>query len=219
MTRADRWERGRLLSGLYDAGVQRPRVGRFFAWVLWRADALRFYAEANALGRLPDTAVVLDVPTGGGVSFRGVRPGGPLLLALDASPIMLRRARRRAPSARSRVRLVQGDAEELPFADASIDLCLTQNGLHCFRRPERALSEMARVLRPGGELRGNAVAAGGGRWPDLLGGAALRLGLFRARVWECEVARWLEASGLEDVAVEQCRALVWFSARRPASTH
>ena len=136
-------------------------------------------------------------------------------MACDVSPAMLRRARRRIPAGHPRVHLVRSDAHALPFPDARFDLCLTQNGLHCFPRPERAVAELARVLKPGGEVRGTVVAAGGGRWSDLLVEIALRIDLFATSVHEGELRGWLGQSGVEDVAVDRSGAVLFFSARRP----
>ena len=213
-----RWERGRLTSCVYDAGVERAWVGRLFARVLWGADARRFYAQADVLAGLGGSAAVLDVPSGGGVLFRGLPAAparGPFYVACDLSPVMLRRARRRVAPGPRRPQLVRGDVHALPFADGRFDLCLTQNGLHCFPRPERALGEMARILKPGGEVRGTVVAAGVGRWTDLEIGLALRAGLFAARVYEADLCGWLAQVGLEQIAVERSGALLLFSARRP----
>jgi ubiquinone/menaquinone biosynthesis C-methylase UbiE len=212
-----RWERGRLASGIYDAGVERVWAGRFFARLLWRADARPFYAQADVLAGL-DGSAVLDVPCGGGVLVRGLPAAparGPFYVGCDISPVMLRRARRRFGRVPLRPLLVRGDVHALPFADARFDLCLTQNGVHCFPRPERAVGELARVLKPGGEVRGTVVAAGTDRWTDLLIGLALRTGLFAVRVYEQDLRRWLSAAGLERVTVERSGALVLFSARRP----
>ena len=213
-----RWERGRLASGIYDAGVERAWVGRVFARLLWAADARRFYAQADVLAELDGSATVLDVPCGGGVLFRGLpaTPARvPFYVACDVSPAMLRRARRRGASGPPGPQLVRGDVHALPFPDGRFDLCLSQNGLHCFPRPERALGEMARVLKPGGEVRGTVVAAGVGRWTDLEIGLALRAGLFAVRVRERDLRRWLAEVGLEQIAVERSGALLLFSARRP----
>jgi SAM-dependent methyltransferase len=46
--------------------------------------------------------------------------------------------------------LIEGSAEELPFRDGSFDAVLSLNMLHHVMSPERAMSEMVRVLRPGG---------------------------------------------------------------------
>lgn len=62
---------------------------------------------------------------------------------------MLRRAQ--AEAARrglERIEYVHTSVEGMPFKDATFDLCLTYNGLHCFSDPPAALVEMARVVRP-----------------------------------------------------------------------
>lgn len=213
-----RWERGRLASGTYDAGVERPWVGRLFARLLWGADARRFYAQADVLTGLDGAVAVLDVPCGGGVLFRGLPRApapGPFYVACDVSTAMLGRAQRRGAGAARRPQLVRADVHALPFPEGRFDLCLSQNGLHCFPRPERALGEMARVLKPDGVVRGTVVAAGVSRWADLEIELALRLGLFASTVREPDLWRWLSASGLERVTVERSGALLLFSARRP----
>jgi SAM-dependent methyltransferase len=48
--------------------------------------------------------------------------------------------------------LVQGSAEELPFADGSFDLVFCDHGAMGFADPDRTVPEVARVLRPGGQL-------------------------------------------------------------------
>jgi SAM-dependent methyltransferase len=46
----------------------------------------------------------------------------------------------------------EGNAAELPFADASFDAAVTRLSVHHFERPGRVISEIYRVLRPGGRL-------------------------------------------------------------------
>jgi SAM-dependent methyltransferase len=55
------------------------------------------------------------------------------------------------------IEFVEAGVEALPFKDRSFDLVATYTGLHCFPDPAAAIGEMARVLRPGGELRGTSV--------------------------------------------------------------
>jgi ubiquinone/menaquinone biosynthesis C-methylase UbiE len=62
---------------------------------------------------------------------------------------MLRVARDRLGDA---VVLERGDAQSLPFPDARFDVVVCTNSFHYFRNPQRALGEMARVLRPNGRL-------------------------------------------------------------------
>ena len=65
---------------------------------------------------------------------------------------MLERARKRAVGA-SNIELRQAAAEELPFPDASFDFVIDTLVLCSVRDPRKALAEIKRVLKPGGELR------------------------------------------------------------------
>ena len=216
--RRHRWERDRLASGLYAAGAARPWLGRPLARLLWHADVRGFYGERRRLRELSGRSAVLDVPCGAGALFPVRAPPTrpePCYVALDISDLMLARARRAAAACGlERVQLVQADAQHLPFVSGAFDLVVTHNGLHCYPEPPRAVRELARVLSPGGEVRGSAIVAGAGRWPDLMIGAALRLGMFQSRLGPGEVAAWLGAAGLEEVRVEPSGAVSFFSARR-----
>ncbi len=218
----ERWERDRLASGLYAAGAARAWLGRPLARLLWRADVRRFYGERRRLLELPPHSSVLDAPCGAGALFPAAAPlpgAEPCYVALDVSTLMLARARRAAEArGLAGLHFVRADAHHLPFADAVFDLVLSHNGLHCYPDPPRAVSELARVLKPGGALRGSAIVAGTGRWPDLVIHAALRLGMFGSRLESTDLASWL-GRGLEEVRVEASGALRFFSAQRagPAS--
>ena len=65
---------------------------------------------------------------------------------------MRERARRRAARAAARVTVVEGRAEELPFADASFDAAVSAFALCTVADPAAALAELRRVLVPGGTL-------------------------------------------------------------------
>jgi ubiquinone/menaquinone biosynthesis C-methylase UbiE len=94
---------------------------------------------------------LLDVGCGTGVLLEALSNSvpGARLSGADASPEMLRVARRRLGGA---VLLEQSRAESLPFSDASFDVVVSTNAFHYFRSPLGALEEMARVLRPNGRL-------------------------------------------------------------------
>ena len=91
---------------------------------------------------------VLDVCCGTGDLALAARDEGGRVTALDFSPRMLERARRKS----SEVDWVQGDLLALPFADGVFDAVTVGFGLRNVTDLDRALSELRRVLRPGGTL-------------------------------------------------------------------
>ena len=82
----------------------------------------------------------------GAVALELVRRKGCSVVGLDQSAEMLAEARRRVPD---RVSLVHGDAEQLPFLDASFDGLTFTYLLRYVDDPGRTLRELARVVRPG----------------------------------------------------------------------
>lgn len=114
------------------------------------------YETAHRLLRLNQGDTVLDVACGPG-NFsrrfaRAVAPDG-LVVGYDGSRSMLARgvqeARRdETPS----LALVRGEATVLPFEDGSFDSVCCFAALHMFPEPFESLSEMARVLKPGGHI-------------------------------------------------------------------
>lgn len=95
---------------------------------------------------------VLDVACGTGVvavtaALRGAQVDG-----LDLSPALLDEARRNAALVDAPMHFREGDVEALPYPDASFDVVLSQFGHMFAPRPEVAIAEMLRVLRPGGRI-------------------------------------------------------------------
>jgi demethylmenaquinone methyltransferase / 2-methoxy-6-polyprenyl-1,4-benzoquinol methylase len=95
---------------------------------------------------------VLDVATGtGAVAMELLARKGCAVVGLDQSPEMLAEARRRLPED---VRLVEGEADELPFPDASFDALTFTYLFRYVGDPGATLHELARVVRPGGTIAG-----------------------------------------------------------------
>jgi demethylmenaquinone methyltransferase/2-methoxy-6-polyprenyl-1,4-benzoquinol methylase len=91
---------------------------------------------------------VLDACCGtGDLAVAASRVGG-RVTGLDFSERMLERARRKAPE----LEWIGGDLLELPFADASFDAAMVGFGVRNVDDLRRALSELRRVLRPGGRV-------------------------------------------------------------------
>lgn len=199
------WRTSRLQAALYDAGVHNPTVSRLAARVLWGYDITHLW---RSLAIRPE-GPTLDIPCGGGLA----PPTGHHVSA-DLSPAMLHRARRRG--ART---LLQADITNLPFPSATFDTCLTYNGLHCLPDPAKAVSELARVLRPGGTLRGTTLVRGTSPRHDALFALMRRLGLFGPSGTTADLRAWLTAAGLTDITLTPSGAVTGFTARKSGTQH
>lgn len=95
---------------------------------------------------------VLDVGCGTGVVAITAAKHGAHATGIDLTPELLERARQNASISELSVDWREGDAENLPFDDGSFDVVVSQFG-HIFApRPEVAIAEMLRVLKPGGTI-------------------------------------------------------------------
>jgi ubiquinone/menaquinone biosynthesis C-methylase UbiE len=214
-----KWRSERVTAALYDAGVKHDSVARVGAWAMWGADLRRMFADIARLADVPVGASVLDVPCGGGLAFRGLSTGQAVrYVAADISPYMLQRARREAArrGVQDAIEFVEADATALQFADASFDLCVTYNGLHCLPDPRAALAELVRVLRPGGTLRGTSCVTGRGPRKDALIAMSRRAAVFGNVPHAGQIEKWLTELGLDVVALEPSGAVEFFEARLPS---
>ena len=108
-------------------------------------DALTDRAEVG-----PDSRV-LDVGTGTGFIAAGVAPRARHVVGVDSSPAMLAVAAGNAAAlGLGNVSLVEGGVDALPVADDSVDAAVANMVLHHAPDPAGMLTEMARVVRPGG---------------------------------------------------------------------
>lgn len=122
------------------------RAGFLGEWARWQRTALRFVRHGPTLELGPGTGDLLPL-----LAAHGLRPVG-----LEPSPQMIRRARRkRAP--RAGPPLVRGRSEALPFADDAFGAVVATFPSGYIFRPA-TWAEIARVLRPGGDL---AIVLGG----------------------------------------------------------
>jgi SAM-dependent methyltransferase len=95
---------------------------------------------------------VLDVACGTGVVAVTAARLGAEVSGLDLAPALLTDARRNADLIGADIDLIEGDVEALPYPDASFDVVLSQFGHMFAPRPAQAVSEMLRVLKPGGRI-------------------------------------------------------------------
>ena len=107
---------------------------------------------ARQLGEVPEVRRALDVACGTGYLAIGLAAAGIAreVHACDLSPEMLARTRDNAARTGAAVTLALGDAERLPYADASFDLVAARGALHHVPDPLAAMTEIKRVLAPGG---------------------------------------------------------------------
>ena len=101
---------------------------------------------------LHSTERVLDVATGSGNAALAAARRGCAVVGLDYVPALLERARLRAEAEGLEAEFVEGDAEALPFEDASFDVVSSVFGSMFAPNQEQTASELARVCRPGGRI-------------------------------------------------------------------
>jgi ubiquinone/menaquinone biosynthesis C-methylase UbiE len=96
---------------------------------------------------------VLDVACGAGNgAIAAARRSWEPAVGLDYVPALLERARERAAAERLETEFVEGDAQKLPFDDASFDVVLSIFGAMFAPDHQRAADELLRVCRPGGTI-------------------------------------------------------------------
>src|SRR5258706_6220883 len=106
----------------------------------------------TALGEAIKGAV-LDVACGPGILSAAMAKAARDVVAFDLTPQMLKKAAHRCSEAGlDNVTFREGNATELPFADAAFDAVVTRLSVHHFDRPGRVFEEIFRVLRPGGSF-------------------------------------------------------------------
>jgi SAM-dependent methyltransferase len=207
------WSDDPLWGSFYDWTVEHPRVGGAIWAVGIQSDLRRLYSAAEEIAEQPAGSRILDVPCGGGVALRGLRPGqGVEYVAVDISQTMLDRT---MDAARSREVADQvmprvADVGELPFEDGFFDLVVSFTGLHCFPEPARAVIEMVRVLRPGGVITGSAVLNDTGLRHEPMRRIGRLAGLLGPGCTGDEVRYWLAAQGCQDATIDRSGAIAYF---------
>jgi demethylmenaquinone methyltransferase / 2-methoxy-6-polyprenyl-1,4-benzoquinol methylase len=125
-------------------------------WVLSFGQDRRWRRETVRAIQATESDRVLDVATGTGlIAAELVRRYGCSVVGIDQSEDMLARAHRRLarePQLSRRVRLMQGEAERLPFADGEFDGLTTGYLFRYVDDPAATIRELARVVRSGGRI-------------------------------------------------------------------
>jgi demethylmenaquinone methyltransferase / 2-methoxy-6-polyprenyl-1,4-benzoquinol methylase len=214
-------------SGVKDAASPRKRHAlALFSGLPSRYDrlsaALSFWQDPRWRRALVDEIAprdgdrILDVATGTGmVAAELLRRARCSVVGLDQSPDMLAAARRRfASGTGGRVELVAGEAEALPFGDASFDAVTFTYLLRYVEDPAQTMRELARVLRPGGRIASleflvPPLAPARAAWRVYTAVGLPALGRLFSREW-FEVGRFLGPSIREFYARNPLPAIVGY---------
>ena len=191
----------RRLTSLYE-GLS-ARIYDPFVWFGERRGMARRRRELLAAAR----GRVLEVGAGTGLNIPHYPDGLDELVLSEPVASMARRLEWRAAKQPGRPRVVVAPAERLPFPDDAFDTVVSTLVLCTVPRPDRALAEIRRVLKPGGALlfieHVRSDVEGWGRWQDRL-----------ARPWAafasgCRCNRntldLLEASGMRAAEVSRSK--------------
>jgi len=143
------------LDRLVDLGAVKRRQQATWASGDYSAVATLIVPVAERLVDLADLSAgsrVLDVATGSGNAAIAAARLGSDVVGIDYVDSLLERGRQRAAAERLHVDLRSGDAEDLPFPDASFDAVLSVFGSMFAPDHGKTAREIARVTRPGGTI-------------------------------------------------------------------
>jgi SAM-dependent methyltransferase len=116
--------------------------------LVWSSLTRQFIPHLISTAQVSASMSVLDVACGPGYVSAAVKELGAVPTGIDFSEKMIAMAKATFPD----ISFLQGDAQELPFGDASFDRVLVNFGLLHVAHPERACAEACRVLKPKGRF-------------------------------------------------------------------
>ena len=160
----------------------------------------------TAVAELREGDVVLDLGSGGGIdvilSAKRVGPTG-TAYGLDFTDEMLALARRNAADAGvTNVHFLRGAIEQIPLPAESVDVIISNCVINLSVDKPAVLTEMARVLKPGGRLGIADVVSEDRLSPDERAERGTYVGCIAGALSKGEYVAGLEAAGFEDVSVE-----------------
>jgi SAM-dependent methyltransferase len=160
----------------------------------------------TAVAELREGDVVLDLGSGGGIdvilSAKRVGPTG-TAYGVDMTDEMLALAQRNAAEAGVRnVHFLKGVIEEVPLPAGSVDVVISNCVINLSTDKGAVLSELARVLKPGGRIGVSDVVAEDRLSPDERAERGSYVGCVAGALSKGEYLAGLEAAGFEDVTVE-----------------
>ena len=159
-----------------------------------------------AVADLREGETVLDLGSGGGIdvilSAKRVGPGG-IAYGLDMTDEMLALAQQNARNAGvTNVHFLKGLIEQIPLPPSSVDVVISNCVINLSSDKAAVLTEIARVLRPGGRVGVSDVVAEDGLSAGERAERASYVGCIAGALSKGEYIAGLEAAGFEDVSVE-----------------
>ncbi|MFD4582329.1 class I SAM-dependent methyltransferase [Streptomyces sp. NPDC058423] len=130
-----------------------PLFARFYAQLAGPALEKAGIAEHRRRLLAGLTGEVIEIGAGNGLNFPHYPPEVTRLVAVEPEPNLRARAQDRASGTSVPLEMHGARAEQLPFPDSSFDAAVVCLTLCSIADPQTALSELHRVLRPGGQLR------------------------------------------------------------------
>jgi arsenite methyltransferase len=160
----------------------------------------------TAVANLHEGEVVLDLGSGGGIdvilSAKRVGPSG-VAYGLDMTDEMLTLARANAAEAGvTNVHFLKGVIEQVPLPAGSVDVVISNCVINLSVDKPAVLTEMARVLKPGGRIGISDVVAEDRLDPEQRAERGSYVGCIAGALARSEYLAGLEAAGFEDVSVE-----------------
>ena len=160
----------------------------------------------TAVAELHEGETVLDLGSGGGIdvilSAKRVGPTG-VAYGLDMTDEMLALARKNAAEAGvANVHFLKGVIEDVPLPADSVDVVISNCVINLSIDKAAVLTEMARVLRPGGRMGVSDVVAEDRLAPDQRAERGSQCGCVAGALSRSEYVAGLEAAGFEEVSVE-----------------
>jgi arsenite methyltransferase len=189
-------------SNLYD-GAQRAELPE---------EALRASlgcGNPTALAALNPGEVVLDLGSGGGIdvllSARRVGPTGKAY-GLDMTDEMLALANQNKRRSRlENVKFLRGEIENIPLADNSVDVVISNCVINLSADKDRVLREAFRVLKPGGRFAVSDVVTGGEISAEIRRSVLLWVGCVAGALSERDYRTKLKSAGFEQIEIEPTR--------------
>jgi ubiquinone/menaquinone biosynthesis C-methylase UbiE len=114
----------------------------------WSSATRQFVPPLLDAAEVGENMLILDVGCGPGYVSAGAKERGAVPMGLDFCQQMIEIAKRKSPG----IEFCEGDAQNLPFADATFDRVVSGFALLHLATPERACAEACRVLKPGGKF-------------------------------------------------------------------